>query len=143
MPSTGHFFWAYQNPSQNTSHLDLLVPHCGRRHLCPAHATLAMGRKAKVQPEPAAAAQLRAVEIELLPGEKDIANFGDIEKLANAWACIQEHDLFHSIQGAKLAGITANATESGAQSPSDLQSYRAALKTAGQSYTAGINFFLD
>jgi hypothetical protein len=43
-----------------------------------------MGRNAKVQPEPAAAAQLRAVEIELLPGEKDSANLGYIEKLANA-----------------------------------------------------------
>ena len=102
-----------------------------------------MGRKGKVQPEPAAAALLRSVEIELLPGEKDSANLAYIEKLANAWACIEEHDLFHNIQGAKPAGITANATESGTQSPFDLKSYRAALKTAGQSYTAGINFFLD
>ena len=102
-----------------------------------------MGRKATVQPEPAAAAQLRAVQAELLPGEKDIANFGYIEKLANAWACIQEHDLLRDIQGAKPAGIMANANESGTQSPFDLKSYRAALKTAGQSYTAGINFFLD
>ena len=100
-----------------------------------------MGRKGKVQPEPAAAALLRSVEIELLPGEKDSASLAYIEKLANAWACIQEHDLFHNIQGAKPAGITANATESGTQSPFDLKSYRAALKTAGQSYTAGINFF--
>ena len=100
-----------------------------------------MGRKGKVQPEPAAAALLRSVEVELLPGEKDSANLAYIEKLANAWACIQEHDLFHNIQGAKPAGITANATESGTQSPFDLKSYRAALKTAGQSYTAGINFF--
>ena len=41
-----------------------------------------MPKKAKAKPEPSAAAQLRAVETELLPGEKDIANFGYIEKLS-------------------------------------------------------------
>jgi hypothetical protein len=51
-------------------------------------------KKAKAKPEPVAAAQLRAVEIELLPGEEDSANLAYIEKLANAWACVQEHDLF-------------------------------------------------
>ena len=100
-----------------------------------------MPKKAKAKPEPMAAAQLRAVEIELLPGEEDSANLAYIEKLANAWACIQERDLFRDIQGAKPAGIMANANESGTQSPFDLKSYRAALKTAGQSYTAGVNFF--
>ncbi len=84
---------------------------------------------------------LSAVEIELLPGEEDRANVAYIEKLGSAWACTQEHDLFRDIQGAKPAGITANANESGTQSPFDLKSYRAALKTAGQSYTAGINLF--
>ena len=100
-----------------------------------------MPKKGKVKPEPVAATQLRSVEIELLPGEEDRANVAYIEKLGSAWACIQEHDLFRDIQGAKPAGITANANESGTQSPFDLKSYRAALKTAGQSYTAGINLF--
>ena len=100
-----------------------------------------MPKKGKAKPEPVAATQLRSVEIELIPGEEDRTNVAYIEKLGSAWACIQEHYLFRDIQGAKPAGITANANESGTQSPFDLKSYRAALKTAGQSYTAGINFF--
>lgn len=79
--------------------------------------------------------------IELHPGEKDNTNLAYIEKLAQAWSCIEHHDVFRGIQAATPAQITTDANQSGTQAPFDLKDYHAALQTAAQSYTAGINLF--
>jgi len=90
---------------------------------------------------PAAAGPGIVTEIELRPGEKDSSNLAYIEKLANAWAVIQDHDVFRGIQSEMPLAISGNAAESGNQHPFDAVSYTRALAGASQSYTAGINLF--
>ena len=44
----------------------------------------------------------------------------DIEKLADAWACIQDHDDFRGIQSAAPLAITDDVADSGSQHPFEL-----------------------
>ena len=80
-------------------------------------------------------------EIELRPGERDNSNLAYIEKLAEAWARIQDHDVFRGIQSAAPLAITDDVADSGSQHPFELISYTRALASGSQTYTAGINLF--
>ena len=80
-------------------------------------------------------------EIELRPGERDNSNLAYIEKLAEAWALIQDHDVFRGIQSAAPLAITDDVADSGSQHPFELISYTRALASGSQTYTAGINLF--
>ena len=64
-----------------------------------------------------------------------------IEKLADAWACIQDHDVFRGIQSAAPLAITDDVADSGSQHPFELIYYTRALASGSQTYTAGINLF--
>ena len=52
-------------------------------------------------------------EIELRPGERGNSNLAYIEKLAEAWARIQDHDVFRGIQSAAPLAITDDVADSG------------------------------
>ena len=54
-------------------------------------------------------------EIELRPGERGNSNLAYIEKLAEAWAHIQDHDVFRGIQSAAPLAITDDVADSGSQ----------------------------
>ena len=60
-----------------------------------------------------------------------------IEKLADAWACIPDHDVFRGIQSA----VTDDVADSGSQHPFELMYYTRALASGSQTYAAGINLF--
>ena len=64
-----------------------------------------------------------------------------IEKLADAWACIQDLDVFRGIQSAAPLAITDDVADSGSQHPFELIYYTRALASGSQTYTAGINLF--
>ena len=81
------------------------------------------------------------IEIELRPGEMDNSNFAYIHKLADAWACIQDHDVFRGIQSAAPFAITEHEADSGNQHPFELIYYTRALPSNSQTCTAGINLF--
>ena len=83
------------------------------------------------------------IEIELRPGERDNSNLAYIDKLADAWSCIQDHDVFRDIQSAAPLAITDDVAASGNQRPFELLYYTRALASGSQTYTAGINLFLD
>ena len=80
-------------------------------------------------------------EIELRPGERDNSNLAYIEKLAEAWARIQDHDVFRGIQSAAPLAITDDVADSGSQHPFELISYTRALASGSQTYTDGIILF--
>jgi hypothetical protein len=64
-----------------------------------------------------------------------------IEELADAWACVQDHDAFRGIQSAAPLAITDYVADSGNQHPVELIAYTRALASNSQTYTAGINLF--
>ena len=78
---------------------------------------------------------------QLRPGERGNSNSAYIEKLADAWSCIQDHDVFRDIQSAAPLAITYDVADSGSQHPFELIYYTRALASASQTYTAGINLF--
>ena len=80
-------------------------------------------------------------EIELRPGERGNSNLAYIEKLAEAWALIQDHDVFRGTQSAAPLAITDDVADSGSQRPFELIFYTRALASGSQTYTAGINLF--
>ena len=64
-------------------------------------------------------------EIQLRPGERDNSNLAYIEKLAEAWPLIQDHDVFRGIQSAAPLAITDDVADSGSQHAYELISYNA------------------
>ena len=124
----------------NTDHLGLPLhlpgmPPRGRPAKAPAAAPPPVVR-------PAVAGSVGILtEIELRPGERDNCNLAYIEKLAEAWARIQNHDDFRGIQSAAPLAITDDVADSGSQHPFEFISYTRALASGSQTYTAGINLF--
>ena len=55
------------------------------------------------------------IEIELRPGDRDNFSLAYIEKLADAWTCIQDHDVFRGIASAAPLAITGDVADSGSQ----------------------------
>ena len=110
------------------------MPSTDANSACPLH-LLGMpplrGRPASVAKAPAAAppqvvrpAVAGSVgivaEIELRRGERDNSVLAYIEKLAEAWARIQDHDVFRGIQSAAPLAITNDVADSGSQHPFEL-----------------------
>ncbi|MFM7987233.1 MAG: hypothetical protein ACKPKO_48765, partial [Candidatus Fonsibacter sp.] len=83
---------------------------------------------------------LSLIEIALRPGERGNSNLAYIEKLAEAWALIQDHDGFRGIHSAAPLAITDDVADSGSQHPFELI-YDTRALASSQTYTAGINLF--
>lgn len=81
-----------------------------------------------------------ATHVELHAGEKDNANLAYIERLANAWDVIKDHDVFRGIQSELPLTISGSQADCGTQHPFDLASCKQALAASG-TYTAGVNLF--
>jgi hypothetical protein len=95
----------------------------------------------KAKAKSAAAPACGAVEIELRPGERDNLNLTYVDALTEACQVISDHHIFQGITEAMPLSVSGNALDSGNQAPFDVNQYKHALRTASQSYTAGINLF--